>query len=434
MRVGFIILGMLLFCSAAATNFYLSNSGNDAWIGTNHQAPWQTLSKLQSVIPHLKAGDSILLKRGDYFFGQLDFESIASASSCIYLGAYGIGENPVISGFANSIDWEPTLIATLWKANIKIPSTNYPIVVNNHRLVDRGRYPDTGYITYQLVKAINNTITVPQFLGNKNWEGADFMMRKEHWIFDASKVITQQGNQFILQPPKTENYYAGKDGFGLFVQNHLATLNLKDEWKYDFSSKQFIIKTLGASPKKQLRIGVLDYLLNIHQTQYLTIENLQFEGANGYGILLTESGHIQLRKCSFKWLGLAAIQANHCNDLQIEGNQFEQLPNNGIKLECLSKANFVIKENQFQQIAMIAGLQASGDGNGKAIFVAGNHTLISKNNLDSLGYIGIEFQGNNVLIDQNVIQNFCMVKDDGGAIYTWLHWGHQQFKNRTIKD
>src|SRR6478735_8640416 len=60
---------------AQATNYYFSSSsGDDAFTSTQAQnpvTPWKSLNKLNSFFNSIVAGDSILLKCGDIFYGSI---------------------------------------------------------------------------------------------------------------------------------------------------------------------------------------------------------------------------------------------------------------------------------------------------------------------------------------------------------------------------
>lgn len=87
-----------------ATNFYVSNAGNNSNSGTFTTMSWQTLSKVQEAANanQIKAGDSILFKRGDVFTGTLKWTILygqhcatGTATLPITFSNYGEGKNPV---------------------------------------------------------------------------------------------------------------------------------------------------------------------------------------------------------------------------------------------------------------------------------------------------------------------------------------------------
>src|SRR5665647_1611889 len=97
----FLLTFIFFAFTARATNYYLSNSGNDANSGTDPSSPWQTLNKLNS-FKNQKPGDNVLFKRGDTFYGTLTVSSAGSSENQITLGAYGTGTKPIIKAAINN--------------------------------------------------------------------------------------------------------------------------------------------------------------------------------------------------------------------------------------------------------------------------------------------------------------------------------------------
>lgn len=87
-RIFFLAFLFLLFdyTSFGKIVYISSSTGNDANAGTDIAAPLQTVKKA------LEKGDSILLKRGDVFYEHLSIENK-------FLGAYGDGSSPILSGY-----------------------------------------------------------------------------------------------------------------------------------------------------------------------------------------------------------------------------------------------------------------------------------------------------------------------------------------------
>lgn len=50
---------LVLFSNAFSTVYYVSASGNDSNSGTDQSAPWQTITKVNSIMASVNAGDQI---------------------------------------------------------------------------------------------------------------------------------------------------------------------------------------------------------------------------------------------------------------------------------------------------------------------------------------------------------------------------------------
>ena len=102
-----IILGIIFqMNSIQATDYYLSSTGNDNHIGTSEEQSWASIQKLNTVILSLKPGDQVLFQRGGRYEGTINIQNImGSEARPITIGAYGVGENPIIDGTMEVVGW-----------------------------------------------------------------------------------------------------------------------------------------------------------------------------------------------------------------------------------------------------------------------------------------------------------------------------------------
>ncbi len=87
---------VLVSASINATNYYLSNSGNDSNSGITPSSPWKSLSKLNSIV--LKPGDNVCFKKGDSWNSNWTISNSGTENNPIYIKSYGEGLKPVLDG------------------------------------------------------------------------------------------------------------------------------------------------------------------------------------------------------------------------------------------------------------------------------------------------------------------------------------------------
>lgn len=93
-----ITLLFTVFCSAlfAADYYFDVADGKDSNSGTSKQDAFQSLSMINTL--ELGAGDQILLKRGQVFFGNIELAQMAGSKEApIVVGAYGEGKPPLVN-------------------------------------------------------------------------------------------------------------------------------------------------------------------------------------------------------------------------------------------------------------------------------------------------------------------------------------------------
>ena len=81
--------------AAGATYYVDAAAGNDANPGTS-AAPWRSLAKINGAA--LTAGDTVLLRRGQSFTGELTLTRSGTATARITIDAYGSGARPIVRG------------------------------------------------------------------------------------------------------------------------------------------------------------------------------------------------------------------------------------------------------------------------------------------------------------------------------------------------
>lgn len=103
---------------------YLAEDGDDANVGDRPDRAWRTIARLNSAIRDgsVGAGHNVLLKRGDEFFGELDFRRAERLQSGrpLLVSAYGDGDLPKLCGYKvlNMPDQWFSIGGDVWKINL----------------------------------------------------------------------------------------------------------------------------------------------------------------------------------------------------------------------------------------------------------------------------------------------------------------------------
>lgn len=139
--------------------YYISNTGLDTNDGFSQESPWLTIDKVNST--SLVAGDSVLFKRGDSFYGTLMVDSGTSGNP-IYYGAYGTGNKPILHNSVtlnNTSDWTEES-PNVWKTTATITFDVGNIVLNNE-----------------------------QSVGVKKWNKIDLISQGQYWYDEANALL-----------------------------------------------------------------------------------------------------------------------------------------------------------------------------------------------------------------------------------------------------
>jgi hypothetical protein len=410
-----IFLFFLNYYSGSATSFYFSNKGNDSNHGKSEVEPWCSLLKLSETQLLFKSGDSLLFERGSVFSGQ-----ISITTSGIYLGAYGVGPKPVISGSIEVLNWI-VHAKNIWKAECL--NGIEPANLFKDGIVQLpGRYPNTDYLTMSEVSQADTSIIDASMLFKDGyWNGAEIVVRSNRWTIDKLPVKEYKHKTFTTSLAAS---YPLQSGYGYFLQKHLSTLDQSGEWFYQASSKQiYLFLGSGVNPMIQnIRMSVLDFGLIITNAQQIVIENLVFEHQRLAGVIIKNSKNVSLQHIEIISSGRNGLEVNNCENPCVENSLISDSNNNGVEWHNNTGGTFSL--NTVLRTGIHPGMGASGDGSYIALRITADKPQEGKNSferntIDSTGYIGIDFRTGSTSIRNNSISNFCLIKDDGGGIYTW---------------
>ncbi len=289
------LLFSLLSLIAFATDYYVSSAGNDSANGLSSSTPWKTISKVNSAFSTLNPGDRILFRKGDTFYGSLKVAKSGTSGSPIVIGAYGSGANPIISGFNTISDWS-SYGNGIYSKSISCESSPNMVTVNGVN-TPIGRWPNTGFLSIDS-HVSNTSITDSELPSSPDWTGAEVVIRKRSYIWDRNKITDHSGNTIRYT---SGSYYDVVDGFGYFIQNDIKTLDQTGEWYYNGSTLYMYFGS-GGPGNNTVKVSTVDQLVNILNYSYITIENIQFEGGNKYGIQISNSSYITVQNCNINFM------------------------------------------------------------------------------------------------------------------------------------
>ena len=440
----FLLLPLLMLVLLAnAKTYYVSASGSDANTGTSATAAWKSITKLNSFV--FAANDSILFNRGDVFYGSV----IANRNNLIF-SAYGTGAKPVITGFTAVSSWK-SLGGGIYEAAVNAKA-NLNMVTINGRPQQIGRYPNAGdanggYLTYETFGA--TSITDNQLSTTVNWTGAEAGIRKNSWGLDRVIITSQSGGTINYKMGENINsdyasaktLWDGNPNFGYFFMNDVRTLDQFGEWYYDATAKKIKVYFGTAAPAGySVQVSTVDTLFNLSNRTNINISNISLEGANMSAVFSLRGGYINIQNCDMTNIGVKAIHIFDSPNILIENVNTTNVLSNAIQVLDRYQPNVTIRNCNVRNTAPFAGMGSYyEDADYKAIYaIVSNNLLIESNHVDTSGLSGIQFNGSDVVIKNNVINYFNYVLQDGGGIYTWVGGSDAQpkanYTNRIVSN
>lgn len=421
-------VGLLYFGSytaAWATDYYISNQGDDTNAGTSASVPWKTLAHVSGKVSVLKPGDKILLQRGSVFYEALALNRLAgNASSPVTIGAYGSGADPIISGAVRVSGWQ-RIEGNIWKASCPECPSDPAAVLMNDELLPIGRYPNIdapnrGYmIIDQSHDYHDNKIIIdnelPSSFPDNYWQGAEVVARTRRWLLDKAKIASHTGHTINLGNRLT---YGVHEDYGYFIQSHYKTLDVDKEWYFDNATQELYIVLENVDPNNQrIEVPKLETVLEISSSSYITIQHITFEKSSIATVKITNSPHCKFQNNHVVNAGRDGLYIKNSSHAEISGNKIEHSLNTGFMF--LTSSNAKIHDNEIINSATIPGMGASGNGEQSGVYLTGSNNIFEYNKVIHSGYNGINFGSGPWEIRYNLVDGYCMSKDDGAGIYTY---------------
>jgi parallel beta-helix repeat protein len=432
----FTLLFLFSLSTAKAANYYFSAvSGNDAHSSAqarNASTPWKTIGKLNSFFSLLKPGDSVLLERGETFYGSIVIRKSGTAALPIVIGAYGTGSKPIITSLVTLTGWVSKGNGIWESYNSALGKTVNTVLINDE-VQQIGRYPNSdaankGYLNFES-HFRENSITDNDLTSSTNWKGAEVVIRARRWILDRNKIQSYKGGKITYG---ATSKYRPKNNYGYFIENDIRTLDQFGEWYYNSSGKKLNIYFGSAAPSSYtVQTTTFDNLISSADNYNIVLDNLNIKGANENAIDIRRGSNMNIKNCDIAFSGGSGVTAYGIKYINIENCTISNSNNNGIDLGY-SGNNAIIRNNKITNTSVFAGMGGSGDGKSFGIHSHGSNSIIEYNEIRNTGYVGITFGGDFTTVKNNLIDGYCTIKDDGSGIYAFTGSANTNFKGRKV--
>ena len=439
----FILPILLLHIAAvvnAATYYFSSSSGNDSRSTSqaqNSSTPWQSISKLNSIMYLLQPGDQVLFKSGDTFDGiytGINVTVSGNSGNPITFGSYGSGNKPVINGFSYAMNWKQVR-SNVWEAPFWQPNGMVRMVIKNNQQQGIGRYPNSdadngGYLNIDDNDG-SSQITSNSLPSSPNWTGADIVVRKNHWTLDRTTIYSHSGNTLNFAAVDGNPMFG--DNYGFFIVNNTNTLDQDGEWYYDRSRSRLQMYFSDNNPNAyNVQSSTVETLVSISFQNYITFNNLSFQGANSYTFQLTNSNNITVNNCNVNFTGIDGVKALSSDYFTLSNSTINNTNNDGINLYW-SCDYTTIQNDMITNTAIIPGMGQNAGNANQGMYVNGSNNLIQYCEVDNSGSNGIHFDGDWSSIQNCYVNTFGVTVDDCGGIYT-SNGNNVIFNNKSILD
>ena len=398
-----------------ATEYYVAANGSDHNDGTSSSAPFKTISKLNTLV--LKPGDKILFRRGDTFRGQLNIKQSGTSAKPISITSYGHGPLAVILGSEYVNNWSP------YKGRIYKATWNVNPVMVFHKSALRlpARYPNSGFLIIDKANGKKGFYDAELTQAKGYWNGASLHNRMVRWQYGEHEVQSYANGHIAMANPIDYDF---AEGWGYFLSDKMEALDADGEFYFNPSQRDLYLWSVSLPANNSVEASVYEQGINIEHVSHIHISQIGFKHQKIHGV---NAGYgytdISIQGCRFDAIYSRAIFLQYVDHVLIKNNRISDIYGDGINTwDC---RNIIVQKNTLKRIGLYAGRATKYGGSYTALSINGDidHGNISYNDLDRIGYCGLNFS-RNTRIENNLIKNYCLTTDDGAAIYTWSNNDH----------
>ena len=429
MKNACLIICIIFFAfNCLATNYYVSNVGNDNNNGKSDAKSWKTIDRVN--VQKLLPGDTVFFKSGDVFSGE------------IVIKYSGREKKPVITGTVSLGNWQPYKEG-IQLANIAAPVYNLYV---DGEIQTNARFPNSGLLKMDGGGGNRNAF-IDNDLTQKDdyWNGATIHFRTWDWEYRTSVVKDYSAKKVTIEDSSTNNLSAG---WGYYFDNKMEELDTLKEWFFDKTNSRLYYKPVANDLSKhtvEATVYEAGFTIN-EKVKNIHINNLNIRQFQNYGVLAKGANeNIVITNNRLEKINLTAINFNLASKNCLAGNnQIRYI--NGRGISALEPENISIIENNISQIGNIPGYGISGVNgmigiaieNVEKIKTASDpiaiNNLIRGNVIDSTGYVGIRMDGAKSVMEQNIVSNTLIQLSDGAAIYCWAKDGKYYTYDNIIRN
>lgn len=425
---------------SAQTYYVDATGGSDKATGLSADTAWQTLAKVNGAV--FVPGDSILFKCGETWRGSLTASAKGVKGDSVTYSTYGScnGSNkPIINAADVASGW------TQYSGNIYVADVAFPTsqVFVDGTFAELAHYPNRGYNPQKPTNIFldipadsvdgnglsKNNYIVDNRLAGMDLVGAIANVRTITWSMDDCVITAFNGTNQISWDKCMTVYgptgarYPILQGWAYYLSNKLWMLDQPGEWYYDTPTKKLYLWMPNSDNPASHTVEVSRYDSGISATSpgSIALDGLSIKNAAKWGIKLYQSIEISLRNLEVTNSGDTGILIAGDGSYGKTSNAVRLIDNNvvrksvvdGITVEHFNDA--FITNNTVEDSGVVGAPQNAF----AAIRIQQSSNVnASYNIIRRAGYLGIAFFRNNI-IQNNIVDDTCMVLDDCGAIYTW---------------
>ncbi len=465
---------------AAEKNFYVSPDGNDAWSGTRPSAnknmtdgPFRTLQQAKRTAAKIKNNPvTVHLRAGLYPIEHtLRFSANESGSkkapliwTCHKKEQARLSGGRILNNLTKLTDekilarLQPSVRDKIFVSDLHaLAITDFndpPLRMNLYfrgQRMQPARYPNQGWLLIKDVpqqgekmlhpgdhKVIKFGLPAGKHYGKfnyddprpKQWQNTDDLWMHGYWVWDwrdtYQKIAAIDTAQQLIYPAEPHHYYGYEKAQRYYYLNILEELDSPGEWQLDVQNGRLYFFPPDTIRENDISVSLLnETMIHLDHTEYFTLSNLTFECANASAIRIESGHHNLISGCTVRNFGsdtCIVVRGGHHNgviscDIHDTGGTAVKMA--GGDKKTLTAGHNLATNNHIFNYGQIIHMFNTG------VWLEGVGNTISHNKIHNSPGSGIQYYGNDHLIEFNELYDLAHESGDVGGINTGADYTDQ---------
>ncbi len=309
----------------------------------------------------------------------------------------------------------------------------------DNKKMTMARYPENGYLT--ITKALGETkvfhkktimngamegVFVPNESDVFDNDDVNNFLLLGFWYYDwamqrhtiesydrNTKVIRVKEPYHVFGYRDGENYTSQEGGI-FYVLNTKLGLKNEGDWYVDIASNTLYM--IPYTNQDYFEIAVCEDIFKVDGRSNVVISNMMLCNTKGSAVNVTNSDNIEISNIEAHDLDAWGIITDNCTNTTVKECHIFNTAGGGISSSggdrnTLKSSNNLVLRNNIHNIACWHKMYMP------CVEVNGVGVVVRENNLHDVPNSAIMYQGNNHVIEKNIIRNACAESNDAGAIY-----------------
>lgn len=290
----------------------------------------------------------------------------------------------------------------------------------NGQALQIARWPNDDFLSMETVNETNNTF-VCQTNRIARWRLADDLMADGYWLHLWSQstvpLASVDATNGVFTFEKSVGRMRAKRPF--FVLNLLEEIDRQGEWFLDRKNSKLYVWPIKHPWLSRLVLSAWDRPFIVARgVNGLVIQGLTFEYGRQHGIMLDGCVNTTIAGNCVRHLGGTALTVERAANVKIYGNVFQSLGHSGMLVDGgnrknLTSGQIVIENNDVGYFSRCSRTY------NPALLLNGCGARVAHNHFHHAPSSAMRIEGNDHLIEYNLVEHVVCESDDQGGIDMW---------------